>query len=253
MRRAGEQDEPIGTLLAVPSLPSPEALERHPHLGDPCPEGWVRVDFHSHTMWSGDSTTTPDELRESVVASGIDVLCITDHNAIRGATELVDQLPCRVVIGEELKTYAGEIIGLFLEERIPQGIPPEDAARNIREQGGIVYVPHPFDPIRNNLRSDVLDDLVASDLVDGIEVLNGKTSLKSLNKKASDYATANDLAIGAGSDAHVAEALGAAYMQMPDFDTPVDFLKSMRLGQPVGHYYDPPRRWKPRIVPSTAD
>ncbi len=204
-------------------------------------------------MWSGDSTTTPDELQECVAASGIDVLCVTDHNAIRGAIELAEQLPCRVIVGEELKTHAGEIIGLFLKERIPQGIRPEEAARNIREQGGIVYVPHPFDPIRNNLRSDVLDELVGLDLVDGIEVLNGKTSLKSLNKKALDYASEHDLAIGAGSDAHVAEAIGAAYMQMPDFDNPADFLKSMRSGQPVGHYYDPPLQWKPRIVPSTAD
>ena len=204
-------------------------------------------------MWSGDSTTTPDELQECVAASGIDVLCVTDHNATRGAIELVDQLPCRVIVGEELKTHAGEIIGLFLEERIPQGIRPEDAARNIREQVGIVYVPHPFDPIRNNLRADVLDELVGLGLVDGIEVLNGKTSLKSLNKKALDYATEHNLAIGAGSDAHVAEAIGAAYMQMPDFDNPTDFLESMRSGQPVGHYYDPPRQWKPRIVPSTAD
>ena len=181
------------------------------------------------------------------------MFCVTDHNAIRGAIELAEQLPCRVIVGEELKTHAGEIIGLFLKERIPQGIRPEEAARNIREQGGIVYVPHPFDPIRNNLRSDVLDELVGLDLVDGIEVLNGKTSLKSLNKKALDYASEHDLAIGAGSDAHVAEAIGAAYMQMPDFDNPADFLKSMRSGQPVGHYYDPPRQWKPRIVPSTAD
>ena len=71
-------------------------------------------------------------------------------------------------MGEELKTHAGEIIGLFLEERIPQGIPPAQAAQNIREQGGIVYVPHPFDQMRNNLRSDVLDELDAADLVDGI-------------------------------------------------------------------------------------
>ena len=237
----------------MPSLPTPEALERHPHLAEPCPEGWVRVDFHSHTMWSGDSTTTPEELHECVTASGIDVLCITDHNAIKGAVELADELPCRVVVGEELKTHAGEIIGLFLRERIPQGIPPVEAALDIRDQGGIVYVPHPFDPMRNNLRLDVLDELVASDLVDGIEVLNGKTSLKSLNQKAVTYAAKHDLAIGAGSDAHVAEAIGAVYLEMPDFDSPEDFLSSMRQGRPVGHYCDPARRWRPRIVPSTAD
>jgi len=234
-------------------MPTPEAVERHPHLGEACPEGWVRVDFHSHTMWSGDSSTTPEELVECVGASGIDVLCVTDHNAIKGAEALVEQLPCRVVIGEELKTHAGEIIGLFLNERIPQGIRPEEAAQNVRDQGGIVYIPHPFDPLRNNLREDVLDQLVEASLVDGIEVINGKTSLQSLNRRAYTYAQENDLAIGAGSDAHVAEAIGAAYMEMPDFETPQEFLAAMRLGQPVGHFYDPPRRWKPRIVPSTAD
>ena len=237
----------------MPIPPTPEALERHPHLGDQCPQGWIRVDFHSHTMWSGDSTTTPDEVRESVAAAGIDVLCVTDHNSIKGAVELKDNLPCRVVVGEELRTHAGEIIGLFLKERIPQGIKPENAARNIREQGGLVYIPHPFDPLRNNLRAEVLDELVNSGLVDGIEVLNGKTSLQSLNQKASAYAAQHDLAIGAGSAAHVAEAIGAAYLEMPDFDSPEDFLSSMRLGRAVGHHYDPPRTWRPRIVPSTAD
>ena len=237
----------------MPTTPSPEAIGRHPHLGDLCPQGWIRVDFHSHTMWSGDSTTTPDEIRESVAATGIDVLCVTDHNAIKGAIELNDNLPCRVVVGEELKTHAGEIIGLFLKERIPQGIRPEDAAKNIRDQGGLVYIPHPFAPMRNNLQAEVLDELVNNDLVDGIEILNGKTSLRSLNEKASAYAVKHDLAIGAGSDAHVAEAIGAAYLEMPDFDGPEEFLSSMRMGRAVGHHYDPPRRWRPRIVPSTAD
>jgi hypothetical protein len=204
-------------------------------------------------MWSGDSTTTPDEIIESVAAAGIDVLCITDHNSIKGAIELKESLPCRVVVGEEMRTHAGEIIGLFLKERIPQGTRPEDAAKNIREQGGLVYIPHPFDPLRNNLRQEVLDELVSHDLVDGIEILNGKTSLRSLNDKASAYAAKHGLAMGAGSDAHVAEAIGAAYLEMPDFDSPEEFLSSMRLGQAVGHHYDPPRRWRPRIVPSTAD
>jgi len=249
----GASHNTIGTLLAVPTTPTTDALSRHPHLGDPCPQGWVRVDFHSHTMWSGDSTTTPDEIIESVAAAGIDVLCITDHNSIKGAIELKESLPCRVVVGEEMRTHAGEIIGLFLKERIPQGTRPEDAAKNIREQGGLVYIPHPFDPLRNNLRQEVLDELVSHDLVDGIEILNGKTSLRSLNDKASAYAAKHGLAMGAGSDAHVAEAIGAAYLEMPDFDSPEEFLSSMRLGQAVGHHYDPPRRWRPRIVPSTAD
>ena len=159
--------------------PSADALARHPHLAAPLPDGWVRVDLHSHTMWSGDSTTTPDELHGAIVASGIDVLCITDHNAIRGAVELADSLPCRVVVGEELRTHAGEIIGLFLTERIPMGIPPAEAARAIRDQGGVVYVPHPFDPMRRNMTEPALYELAQQGLVDAVEVLNAKTSLRS--------------------------------------------------------------------------
>jgi predicted metal-dependent phosphoesterase TrpH len=211
----------------------------------------VRVDLHSHTMWSGDSTTTPDEIEAAVVASGIDVLCITDHNAIKGAVQLAEKLPCRVVVGEEMKTRHGELIGLFLTEHIPFGLETAESAERIRSQGGVVYVPHPFDPMRKNLAEHALDDLVARGLVDAVEVFNAKTSLPSLNRRAADYATQHGLAHGAGSDAHVPDALGAAYVEMPDFDSPAEFLASLRQGVVVGHHSDPARPWTARIVPST--
>ncbi|HLM18050.1 MAG TPA: PHP domain-containing protein, partial [Acidimicrobiia bacterium] len=169
-------------------LPAAAAIHRHPHLAETLPTGWVRVDMHSHTMWSGDSTTTPQEIHDAVVASGLDVLCITDHNAISGAVELVEMLPCRVIVGEELKTHAGEIIGLFLGERVPIGVAPAEAARRIRDQGGIVYVPHPFDPMRRNLFETSLHELPEHGLVDAVEVLNAKTSLPSLNARAATFA-----------------------------------------------------------------
>lgn len=212
----------------------------------------MRVDLHSHTMWSGDSTTTPDELLDAVVACGIDVLCITDHNAIRGALEVAANLPCRVIVGEELKTHAGEIIGLFLNERVPIGVQPREAARLFRDQGGLVYVPHPFDPMRRNLEEGAMRDLANDGLIDAIEVLNAKTSLKSLNAKAAAFAEEFDLAGGAGSDAHVPLALGAAYVEMPDFDGPADFLAKLRVARVVGHHWDQHRPWSPRVVPSTS-
>jgi len=230
---------------------SAEALERHPHLGDPLAAGMVRVDMHVHSMWSGDSTTTPDELHQMVVATDLDVICITDHHAIAGAVELADSLPCRVVIGEEVVTHSGEIIGLFLSERVPQGLTARDTATRIRDQGGIVYVPHPFDPMRRNMAAPALDELVAVGLVDAIEVLNAKTSLASLNDRAVSYATDQGLLAGAGSDCHVPEALGAAYVEMPDFGGPAEFLASLGKAKSIGHHCDPARRWSPRIVPST--
>lgn len=231
--------------------PHPEAVARHPHLASEVPAGWVRVDLHSHTMWSGDSTTTPEEIVQAVEESGIDVLCITDHNAIKGAAQLVGQLPCRVIVGEELKTHAGEIIGLFLSEHLPFGMPPREAAEAIRAQGGVVYVPHPFDPMRKNLSEAALDDLTSAGLVDAIEVINAKTSLRSLNERAAQYAQQHGLLAGAGSDAHVPNALGAAYVEMPDFDGPKEFLVALAQARPVGHHWDHARPWKPRIVPST--
>jgi predicted metal-dependent phosphoesterase TrpH len=230
----------------------PVAAIRHPHLADAQRAGHVRVDMHSHTMWSGDSTTTPDELVMAMGECGIDVLCITDHNAIAGAIELADRLPCRVIIGEELRTAAGEIIGLFLTERVPMGVDHVDAARAIREQGGLVYVPHPFDPMRKNLSETALYELANTGLIDAIEVLNAKTSLASLNRRAVEFADEFGLAHGAGSDAHVPDALGAAYVEMSVFDGPADFLTSLRSARVVGHHWDEPRPWSPRIVPSTS-
>ncbi len=212
----------------------------------------MRVDLHSHTMWSGDSTTTPDELDEAVRASGIDVLCITDHASIRGAVEMSARLACRVVVGEEMKTHAGELIGLFLTEHVPAGLPAAAAAAAIRAQGGVVYVPHPFDPMRRNLSEPALVELADAGLLDAVEVLNAKTSLRSLNERARAFAADRGLAAGAGSDAHVPEALGAAYVEMPDFDGPHDFLDKLGEAEVVGHHWDEPRRWRPRVVPSVG-
>ncbi|MEY2569082.1 MAG: hypothetical protein QOE35_3611 [Actinomycetota bacterium] len=211
--------------------------------------------MHLHTMWSGDATTTPEELIEAVAETALDVLCITDHGTTNGAVELADRLGCRVVVGQEVRTGVGEIIGLFLSQRIPSGLPPAEVCQVIREQGGMVYVPHPFDPMRACLREDVLLALVDAGLVDAVEVLNAKTSLTHLNERAASLAAEHGLAAGAGSDAHVPSAVGAAYVEMAEFDVadPEGFLAALRSSDAavVGHHYDAPREWRPRIVPST--
>ncbi len=212
----------------------------------------MRVDCHSHTMWSGDSTTTPDELIEVLTETDIDVLCVTDHHAVAGAVELADRLPCRVVVGEEVRTHAGELIGLFLTERIPQGLAADETARRIRDQGGVVYVPHPFDPMRRCLDESALHSLVDAGLIDALEGHNAKTSLEHLNRRAREVAVDAGLPVGAGSDAHVAEAIGAGYVEMDDFDGAASFLAALAGGRLVGHHYDAPRRWRPRIVPSVS-
>jgi predicted metal-dependent phosphoesterase TrpH len=228
------------------------AIARHPHLAEAVPRGWVRVDMHSHTMWSGDSTTTPDEIVDAVTSTAIDVLCITDHHAIRGATELAERLTCAVVVGEEVRTHSGELIGLFLTERVPAGLPAAETAQRIRDQGGLVYVPHPFDPMRRNLDAVVLAELAAAGLVDCIEGVNAKTSLRSLNQRATDFAGEHDLAVGAGSDAHVPLAIAAAVVDMPDFTDAPSFLRSLRQGIVRGHHWDEARPWSSRVLPSVS-
>lgn len=229
-------------------------MDEHPHLARPRPPGRVRVDMHSHTMWSGDCTTTPEELVEALSDHAIDVLCITDHNTVNGALALQEALPCRVIVGQEVKTSAGEMIGLFLGERLPHGIKPAEAVTRIRDQGGLVYVPHPYDPMRHCLDPDVLEGLLADGGVDAIEVINAKTSLAHLNARAAETAERWGIPGGAGSDAHVPAAIGAAYVEMDDFGAggAPAFLASLRTARPVGHHWDRARPWRARIVPSTS-
>ncbi len=180
-----------------------------PTSANPQRDGRVRVDLHTHTMWSGDSTTTPDEFAAAVEASGLDVVCITDHNAIDGAVELRDRLACRVIVGEELRTAAGEIIGLFLTERVPMGISHLDAARAIRDQGGVVYIPHPFDPMRRNMTEAALYELAEADLIDAVEVLNAKTSLRAsiVERPSSPPSSASSVARAATATSPMRSAL----------------------------------------------
>lgn len=229
------------------------AGERHPHLTAERPPGTVRVDCHLHTMWSGDSTTTPDELAGAIADAAIDVVCVTDHSTIAGALKLRDQLPCRVIVGQEQRTPVGELIGWFLTERIPAGLrSARDTALAIREQGGLVYVPHPFDPMRHRIDPGALEDLAGEGLVDAVEVRNAKTSLEHLNAEAAAFAARHDLPGGAGSDAHVPDAVGAAYAEVPEFTDGPSFLAALRAGRAIGHHFDQARGFRSRIVPSVS-
>ena len=210
--------------------------------------------MHVHCLYSGDSTTTIDELASAIIESGVDVVCLTDHHAIRGTEPLANALMDkgqRVVCGEEIRTHTGEIIGLFISERIPFGLTARETAKAIRDQGGIVYVPHPFDPMRRNITEASLRELADEGLVDAIEVINAKTSLSSLNTRALQFAKEYGLAEGAGSDAHVPLAVGAAIAEMDDFTDASSFLAALRHSTTTGHHWDEPRPWSPRIVPAT--
>jgi predicted metal-dependent phosphoesterase TrpH len=190
-----------------------------------------------HTVASGDAVTTLDELAERAARERIDVLAITDHNETSAAlTAAAGGIGgARVIVGEEIRTQAGEVIGLFLAERIPYVLPVAEAIGRIREQGGLVYLPHPYDPARGSVGA-AADALCGDGLVDIVEVFNAKIADQELNARAAALARRWRLPGGAGSDAHDPAGVGAAYLEMPDFDGPAGFLASLASARVVGEY-----------------
>lgn len=190
-----------------------------------------------HTRASGDARTTLDQLVERVEAVGLDVVCITDHHSIEMAhAALSRDLHVRVIVGEEIRTSSGELIGLFLSERIPYVLPVADVVHRIRAQGGLVYAPHAFDPERAGLRRPILETLARQGDLDIIEVFNAKIANDDHNLSAIEFANEFELAPGVGSDAHDPEGIGAAYIELPDFDGPAELLAALRQGRIVGEY-----------------
>jgi len=203
----------------------------------PTPAGWVRLDCHLHTAASGDARTTLDELALRVEATQLDVVCITDHHTIEIAqAALCRDLGVRVIVGEEIRTPSGELIGLFLSERIPYVLPVAEVVRRVKAQGGLVYAPHPFDPDRAGIRPQVLESLVETQVLDIVEVFNAKIANYAYNLAAVECAERFNLPPGVGSDAHDPQGVGAAYIEVPDFDGPTEMLAALRRGRVVGEY-----------------
>jgi predicted metal-dependent phosphoesterase TrpH len=210
--------------------------------------GWVRVDCHLHTVASGDSVLTVEELADRARQAGLDVVCVTDHNVTHAAVAAAERdIGVRVIVGEEVRTPDGDLIGLFLTERIPYVLPVAEVVGRIRDQGGLVYAPHPFDLGRSSL-GRVLPGLCAAGSVDVIEVFNAKIAAQALNDEAARLAARFGLPGGAGSDAHDAPGVGAAYLEMPDFDGPAAFLAALADARVTGEYRDHAPRY-PRRPP----
>ena len=197
----------------------------------------IRVDCHLHTALSGDAVTTIDELAERVEQEQLDVVCITDHNVTAAAVTAGERgIGARIIVGEEIRTQDGDVIGLFLTERVPYVLPLAEAIARISEQGGLVYLPHPFDPGRSTLNPVISDRLCAAGIADIVEVFNAKIDDQEFNRRAGELAARYDLPGGAGSDAHDPEGIGASYLEMPDFDGPAEFLAALRHASVVGEY-----------------
>ena len=188
------------------------------------------VDLHMHTDHSGDCATPVEVLLQTAQAQGLGAIAVTDHNEVSGALaarELAADYGVKVIVAEEVKTASqGEVIGLFIEERIPRGMTLAETVAEIRRQGGLVYVPHPFD--RMHAVPDYEHLLGIVEDVDAIEVYNPRVAIGSFNEEAARFAAKYRIPGGAGSDAHVAQGLGSVRVRMRDFDGPEEFMESLR-------------------------
>ena len=194
----------------------------------------MKVDMHTHSEYSPDSRTPLASQAAAIKAAGLDVVCATDHNTIEGALrlrELADGF--RVIVGEEVSSRDGEIIGLFLDKPVPRGLSAEETIARIRDQGGLVSVPHPFSRNRRfHLRRSVLERVWKD--IDCIEVFNAREAFTRDNVRAAAFAREKGLPGAVGSDAHRASEIGRAWVEVEEFAGREDFIAALREGSVIG-------------------
>ncbi len=188
----------------------------------------IEVDLHMHTDHSYDCATPVEVLLAEAKSRGLGAIAVTDHNEISGALDARRKASdVQVIVGEEVKTAdQGEVIGLFIEEKIPRGMTLQETIAEIKRQGGLVYVPHPFDRLHSVPDYEHL--LTVLDDVDAIEVFNPRVAIAEFNDEAVRFAAKYRIPAGAGSDAHVPQGLGSVRIRMREFDGPEEFLESLR-------------------------
>ncbi len=193
----------------------------------------IKADLHIHTVYSPDCNTPLAKIIERCLKIGINCVAITDHNTIAGALDMKRLAPFKVIVGEEIYTSTGEVIGYFLSEEIPKGLTAEETAIRIKKQGGAVCIPHPFDRFRPSaLQRQSLEKLLP--YIDIIEVFNSRIYLRRYIAMAEHFAQAHGLLSSAGSDAHTSSEVGNAYVEMPDFNDNDQFLAALTQGKIVG-------------------
>jgi predicted metal-dependent phosphoesterase TrpH len=212
------------------------AKRRHSHERENEPlrdRPWILADLHMHTNWSHDCAVDPADLIMYAEGNGLGAIAVTDHNIFGGAletAELARDHDLVVIPGEEIKTDGqGEVIGLFLQEEIPRGMSFADTIEAIKAQGGLVYLPHPFDRMHSIPEPATLQRHLAD--IDVFEVYNARLLFEAYNEEALRFARKYNLTMGAGSDAHVLQGVGTGALRMRAFEGPEEFLLSLRSAQ----------------------
>jgi hypothetical protein len=190
------------------------------------------TEFHSHTVYSKDSLTTPKQFLSTCKRKHLDRVVITDHNTIQGALICRDLDPERVIVGEEIMTQSGELLAVFVQEEVPPGLPAVEAIARLRQQHAFISVSHPFDPYRSG-HWKLPELLQITLLVDAIETFNARCILPDSNLQAQEFAWQHNLLGTAGSDAHAPFELGRACLRMPWFDDRQSLRQALQQAQPV--------------------
>ncbi len=194
-----------------------------------------KVELHSHTQWSKDCIMQFETIRAVCRRRGINRIAITDHNTAEGALAMQRLAPDLVIVGEEIMTTEGEILGYFMKETVPPGLTPEQTIRRLRDQGAVISVSHPFDRLRQgaweepNLRRII-------DQVDAIEIFNARCIYREDNARARAFASEIGILGTVGSDAHSRAEYGRALQIMEPFSDAQTFLEALRAGQSSQRY-----------------
>lgn len=199
----------------------------------------LRYDLHLHTHHSFDSLASYDGIIEQVQRRGLDGIAVTDHNTMAGARALAERAPFPVILGEEIRTQEGEVIGYFMSEEIPRGLSLDETLERLRSQGAVIAVPHPVDRVRASsaLGESVLRRII--DRVDLIEGFNARCMWAADNARARAIAAEYGRPLTAGSDAHHPIEIGRAWSELADFDDAQSFLAALRGGTIHGRRSQP--------------
>ncbi|MGQ9910332.1 MAG: PHP domain-containing protein [Candidatus Flexifilum sp.] len=199
------------------------------------PSSTWRVELHAHSEWSKDSIMRVETILRLCDERKIDRIAITDHNTADGALRLAQAAPDRVIVGEEIMTTRGELLGYFMRETVPPGLSPEQTIARLRDQGAVISVSHPFDRLRKGAWQ--VDDLLPIlPLIDAIEVFNARCIFREDNRRAQAFAELHHLVGTVGSDAHSSAEYGRSVLRMTPFANAGQFLVALKTAVPENRY-----------------
>jgi predicted metal-dependent phosphoesterase TrpH len=193
----------------------------------------IKVDFHLHTHYSIDSLTRVEDLIRTARARGLGKIAITDHNSMQGALKAYQLDPEFVIVGEEILTTHGEILGYYLQEEIPARLSPAETLQRLKDQNAFISIPHAFDPFRSQWHQRDLEEIV--DQIDALEVLNARCFSDKMNERAQRFAEEHHLAGTAGSDGHWHKEVGTAFLTLPQFTNSDELRVAIKQAKVSGH------------------